>query len=265
MKIFGLNFRRVFAMVLRYWFYMHHSYDRLTDMFYWPLIDLLLWGLTSQYMQAQSPHSDIMLMIISGLLFWIVVWRGQYEITVNFLSELWDKNLVNIFVAPLQFREWLAAVFVVGITKMSISITFASIISYILYRVNILTFGWYIAPFMAVLLIMGWAVGMFVASIILRYGTKAQTLAWCAVMVVAPFSGIFYPLDILPQWAQYFSKAVPASYVFENARLLIAEGYVRWGELGVALGLDIIYFIIAFHLISLSFSKAKDRGLIKVY
>lgn len=265
MKIFGLHTRRVFAMVMRYWFYLRHSYDRLADMFYWPLIDLLLWGLTSQYMRTQNPDSNIMMLVVTGLLFWIIVWRGQYEITVNFLSELWDKNLVNIFVAPLQFKEWLAAVFVVGVTKMSISITFASIVSYFLYQVNIFTFGWYIIPFTLVLLVMGWAVGMLVASIILQYGTKAQTLAWCAVMVVSPFSAIFYPLSILPTWAQQVAKLVPASYVFENARTLVSGGQVNFSELLLAFGLDVVYFVVAFWLISRSFTKAKDRGLIKVY
>lgn len=267
MKVFGIELRRVYAMVLRYWFYLRHSYDRLSDMFYWPMIDLLLWGLTSQYMrmQAQDQGYQLMLMIISGLLFWIVVWRAQYEITVNFLSEIWDKNLVNIFVSPLRFNEWLLAVYVVGVSKMIISFTFASVMAFLLYKVNVLTYGWYAPIFSIILMIMGWAVGMLVASVILRFGTKAQTLAWCAVMVVSPFSAIFYPLAILPNWAQQISRFVPASYVFENARRLIQTGVVNWVELGTALCLSLLYFGLAFRLISHSFAKAKERGLIKVY
>jgi ABC-2 type transport system permease protein len=263
----GIEPRRVYAMVLRYWFYLRHSYDRLSDMFYWPMIDLLLWGLTSQYirMQAQGQGEHILLMVISGLLFWIVVWRAQYEITVNFLSEIWDKNLVNIFVSPLRFNEWLLAVYAVGISKMAISFTFASLMAFLLYKVNVLTYGWYAPVFSMILMIMGWAVGMLVASVILRYGTKAQTLAWCAVMVVSPFSAIFYPLAILPVWAQQVARLVPASYVFENARRLVLTGSVNWGELGIALGIALIYFGLAFRLISHSFTKAKERGLIKVY
>ncbi len=265
MKILGINPRRVMAMVMRYWFYLRHSYDRLSDMFYWPMIDLLLWGITSQYLQTQGSGSNLRYMIISGLIFWIAVWRAQYEITVNFLSELWDKNLVNIFVSPLRFTEWLTAVYVVGITKLAVSFTFASVMAYLLYKVNILNYGWYAPVFTVILMIMGWSVGMLVASIILRFGTKAQTLAWCAVMVVSPFSAIFYPLSTLPVWAQHISRLVPASYVFENSRLLVSDGYVRWNELAIALGISIVYFLIAFKLVSTAFMKAKERGLIKVY
>ena len=39
----------------------------------------------------------VVMIIISGILLWIIVWRGQYEITVNLLEDLWDKNLINIF------------------------------------------------------------------------------------------------------------------------------------------------------------------------
>src|ERR1035437_9197094 len=103
-----INFNRVFAMVYRYAINLRHNFDRLSDMFYWPALDLFVWGLTGLYfarLSSQFSHSTEI--ILTGVIFWIVIWRAQYEITTNLLSEMWDYNLVNIFMSPLTVIEWI--------------------------------------------------------------------------------------------------------------------------------------------------------------
>ena len=73
-----MKLHRIYAMVLRFMLLFRRSYDRITDVFYWPTIDLLLWGLTSQFFRSFTPGADkILAMIITGILFWIVAWRAQ--------------------------------------------------------------------------------------------------------------------------------------------------------------------------------------------
>lgn len=257
---------RVYAMILRYWYILKHSLNRQTDMFYWPLIDLLLWGLTSKFLQENAPDvSNIVLLIISGLVFWIIIWRGYFEITINLLEEIWNKNLVNIFVSPLKLREWISAIFIFGIIRMVVSFTFASIVAYLLYATNILAYGFYLVPFALLLILTAWAAGLFVAGIILRFGSKYETLAWTGIMIISPFSAVYYPLAILPGWAQTVAKFVPPSYVFENGRKLIANGKVNPQDLVICFGLNLVYFALALVFIKRSFARAKDKGLISVY
>lgn len=261
-----MKIHRIYAMILRYWYYLKHSWDRLSDMFYWPSVDLLLWGLTSRFMQQQTPDlPNVILIIISGILFWIIIWRGQYEITVNFLDELWNKNLVNLYVSPLKIREWIISVFIIGIIKMSLSLGFASVLAWILYKTNFLNFGWYLLPFATSLILTGWAIGLFIAGIIVRYGTRVQTLAWTAVMLISPFSAVYYPLSVLPNWAQFIAKAVPSSYIFENGRNLIYNQAVKWEQIQFSFLLNFVYLSLALIFYKLSFEKAKEKGLISVF
>src|SRR5437868_3709775 len=121
-----MKIHRVFAILLRHIYLFRHSLDRLSDAFYWPTIDLLIWGLTSTYLRSYSPqNSQIILIIITGLLFWLIVWRAQYEITVNILEELWNKNLVNLFVSPLRLSELIVSFILIGILKGVLSLSFA--------------------------------------------------------------------------------------------------------------------------------------------
>ena len=88
-----------------------------------------------------------MYMVISGVFFWIIVWRAQYEITVNFLEELWNKNLVNLFVSPLSLNEWIVSVFIVGIIKMVVGLAFIGILAFLIFKTNLINYGWYLIPF----------------------------------------------------------------------------------------------------------------------
>ena len=261
-----MNFRRVYAMNLRYWYYVIHSYDRLSDMFYWPAIDLLLFGLTIRFVQQQASGGfNFMYTVISGVFFWVIVWRAQYEITVNFLEELWNKNLVNLFVAPLNLNEWIVSVFIVGILKMLASLTFIGVLAFFIYGTNFMSYGWYLVPFTISLLLTGWVIGLLVTGIIIRFGTKVQTIAWTTAVFISPFSGVYYPMSILPHWAQLVGRVLPTSYIFENARRLVLTGHVQVSDLLISFGLNFLYLFLVVIFMKRSFEVAKKRGLLSLF
>lgn len=257
---------RIYSLILRSLYTTRHSWDRITDLFYWPAIDLLLWGLTSFYIKKFAPESfGITMVIVSGVVFWLIVWRGQNDISLNLLEDLWNKNLINIFVAPIKFIEWVTAFLSLSIIKIIISLPFAVLLALLLYEVNIFSYGLYLIPFSILLLMTGWWVGMCVNGIILRFGTKVQTLAWSLVMIISPFSAIYYPLSILPEWAQKVAIVIPTSYVFEGAREVISTGILDWNKVIISLALNAVYLAMAFLFLRLSFSKLLQRGLVKLY
>jgi ABC-2 type transport system permease protein len=261
-----MKVHRIYGLLLRYLFYFRRSFDRLSDVFYWPTIDLILWGITSTYLRSIAPDANqIVTIIISGLLFWIIVWRGQYEVTINLLSELWDKNLINLFVSPLKFWEWIMSFVIMGFIKAVISFAFAATLAFFLYQVDVFRYGFYMIPFILMLLMMGWAVGFLIAAVLLRYGTKLQTLAWSTIYIVSPFSAVYYPVSILPEWAQKVAFFVPASHIFEGTREVIETGTLDWNKVWISLTLNIIYMTIALFFLRRSFNATLEKGLAKVY
>lgn len=256
-----INFNRVSAMILRQTINMRHSFDRLSDMFYWPAMDLFLWGLTGLYFVKTSNTPNILLVVLSGLIFWIVLWRAQYEITTNLLAEFWDKNLVNIFASPLTIAEWIVTFMIFGLIKTLLSLIFSSIIAFLLYKLNILHNGFYLIPFIISLILTGWAGGFVVAGIIIRFGANLQTLAWAGIYLMAPFSAIYYPVSILPSWAQSISRFVPSSYIFEGIREVLFTGKLSYDKLFLSFGLNIIYLTVAIWFFVFMFNKSRKLGL----
>jgi len=50
-----MKWHRIYGMILRYMYYFKHSFDRISDTFYWPTLDLIMWGLTSVYAKSFMP------------------------------------------------------------------------------------------------------------------------------------------------------------------------------------------------------------------
>jgi len=257
-----INFNRVIAMIMRYTINMRHNLDRLSDMFYWPLMDLVLMGLTGLYfakMNINNPHATEI--ILTGVIFWWIVWRGQYEISVNLLSEIWDRNLVNIFVAPLKISEWILSLLIFGLFKMIASSIFLTLLAFVLYKYNVLMYGFLIIPIALSLLMSGWIIGFIIAGILILFGLKIQTLAWVGGAILAPFSAIYYPLSILPAWAQKAALFVPSSYMFEGMREFITTGSMPFEKFLISFVLNIIYLTLSIWFFIAMFKKSRKLGL----
>lgn len=260
-----MKLNRIYGMILRNLYSFKTSADRLTDTFYWPTIDIVLWGLTSQFFtQNNSTGMNIVSLILSGIILWIVLWKSQYEVSINLLDELWNKNLVNIFVSPLKFSEWVYSTLILGFIKIILSLGFASLLAYLLYSVRFFDHGLQLIPYMGALVIAGWVFGFFITGLILRFGSKIQTITWSLIWLFAPFCAIYYPLSNLPLWAQDVAKFFPMSYVFEGMRQVLNSGTIDWQKVGMAYALDALYLFLAIWFLKTGFSKAMQKGLIKV-
>lgn len=260
-----MNWNIVWAIVIRHLYNFKHSWDRITDAFYWPAIDIILWGFASVAIaQRSSSLSNIVIVLLSGIILWMIVWRGQYEITVNLLEEMWNQNMVNLFASPLRIREWITGVFIVGIIKMSFTVCFAIILALLVYHVNLFSLGLYLIPFMISLLITGWASGMLVAALIVYFGTRIQTLAWSGVAIITPFSGVFYPISTLPEWAQKVSAFLPTSYIFEGMRSIIINGSFSWSAFWISFVLNFVYIIIGILLFVFMFEQSRKKGFARL-
>ena len=74
--------------------------------------------------------------------------------------------------------------------------------------------GFGLVPIVAVLLVVGWAISLFVMGLVLRFGTGAEALAWGVMFVLLPLSGVFYPTEALPDGA-----AAARARVADDARV----------------------------------------------
>ncbi len=127
---------------------------------------------------------------------------------------------------------------------------------------SIFDLGLPLLAFFTNLLIMGWSIGLLVSALVLRYGLGAESLAWVAIFAVAPISGIYYPVSVLPGWLQVIAAALPSSHVFEGMRSVLFDGQFRVQLLINALALNAIYISVAVSVFLWVFRIARRKDLL---
>jgi ABC-2 type transport system permease protein len=256
---------RIKALIERALLITFRGIDPMVDFFYWPFYDILVWGFTASWLKTnQVGASNSSLALLTCLVLWQASYRANLDVSFNFLAELWARNIVNLFATPLKICEWIIASLLVGLVNTCIAVSFGLFAVWALYGVSILSVGWPLIPFFLSLILSGWAVGFFTASTLAYWGQKVQKLVWVMGWFFVPFSAVFYPLHILPAWAQVIAKALPMTYIFESVRSFVNTGKLPMNYLIISFVLNIIYFIGALLLFTTAFRKSRTRGLARL-
>lgn len=256
-----MNIYRIFGVFLRYFYIARKGLHQLSDLFYWPFVDILLWGLTSVWIQSYHVAEELPLILLTGLVFWQIAWRGSIDISVSLLQEFWQRNLVNLFSSPLKLSEWITGMLLLSCVKLLITIGFGTLMVYVLYALNIFAIGWVFIPFAILLVIFGWCLSFISSSAIIYFGHRVEMFAWMAAFVFAPFSAVFYPVSVLPTWAQTIAWCLPTTYIFEGMRGLLAGSPFPLRDLWISLGLDALYLGLSIALFHYCFAKSRQKGL----
>ena len=254
---------RIKALIIRQLYIYPRSFPRLMDLLFWPVLELLVWGFLSVYLAKLNLQSvNIVSVLLGALIFWEFLNRSQQAVTISFLEDVWEKNLLNLFVTPVKVIEFLLSTVFLGLIRILLQGVILGIFALVLYRFNIFQFGLYTIPFVVSLLFFGWILGILVIAVILRYGTTAQVLAFGVIVVIQPFSAVFYPVSALPAALQYVAYALPSTYVFEGMRAVIATGTMPVVPLLISFGLNIVYLVLVMWFFYAMFKKVKEKGLL---
>jgi ABC-2 type transport system permease protein len=253
---------RIGALFRRYVFLHRRSLLRAFDICFWPVMDLLIWGYVALYVQqaATGVLAQLIVFLIGAMIAWDIHYRGQQAVTISVLEEIWTRNLVNMLIAPIRLWEWVAATFLYSALKVAIVTVILALIAKWLYAFELVRIGWAFLPLAANLLVFGWAVGLFTAGVLLRFGYAAEALVWGIPFLIQPFSCVFYPAEVLPGWAQTISRCLPSTYIFEGLRTVLREGSVGWTTWLAIVGLNLGYFVLGVMFLRWVFQRARAGG-----
>jgi ABC-2 type transport system permease protein len=258
-----LSLRRIAAMVVRYVLLLKNSWTRIFELAYWPSIQMVLWGFISQFFRENSSWvAQAAGVLIAGVLLWDVMFRGQLGVSVSFMEEMWSRNLGHLFTSPLRPLEFAAALMAMSLIRTLIGIVPAALLAIPLYHYSIFELGLPLVLFFANLLVMGWALGLMLSGLILRFGQSAESLAWLAVFLLAPVSAIYYPVTVLPSWLQPVAFLLPSTHVFEGMRTALFDRLVRLDHLAWAAGLNLAYMGLGVAAFLVAVRVARRRGLL---
>jgi ABC-2 type transport system permease protein len=252
---------RIGALVVRHLYLYKRSLPRIMEIFYWPFLDLVIWGFITLYLlkyQPQVPGS--VTFFLGALILWDMLFRSQQGITISFLEELWARNLMNLFASPLTPGEFLTATIAMSIFKVAAVSVVMSLCAWIFYDYNVMVMGLWLLPFVVNLVVTGWSIGVLTTSLIMRFGQEAEVLAWSMVFLFQPISCVFYPMDVLPPWLRMVAWGNPAAHVFEGMRSVLTGAETPVTHLLWACGLNVLMLAAMVAWFYRTFSYCKVQG-----
>ncbi len=183
---------RVGALVLRYLYLYRSSWPRILELVYWPTVQMILWGFMTKFLLTESSFlAQASGVLISAVLLWDILYRSQLGVSLIFFEEMYARNLGHLFVSPLRPYEMVLALLSMSFFRTMIGLSGASVLAFYFYNFSIFSLGFPLIAFFANLIVMGWSMGLMIASIVMRWGLGADSLAWVLVFAVAPICGIY--------------------------------------------------------------------------
>ncbi len=257
----GGALRRIAALVLRHVYLLRGSWPRVLELMYWPTVQMILWGFITLFLMGHSSWvAQASGVLISAVLLWDVLFRGQLGVSLVFMEEMWSRNLGQLFVSPLRPLELVAALLTMSLIRTLIGVGGAALVAVPLFHYSVFDLGLPLIAFFANLIVMGWSIGLLVSGLVLRHGLGAEGLAWFVVFALQPVTGVYYPIEILPAWLQRVAFFLPSSHVFEGMRAVLFAQSFRADLLFNAVALNAVYLIVGTAVFLFYFRVARARG-----
>jgi ABC-2 type transport system permease protein len=261
-----MTLSRVGAIVLRQFYLVRGSPQRILPMFAWVAIDILLWGYITRYLNSVAGHGfNFVPALLGAVLLWDFLTRVMQGLTMAFFEDVWSRNFLNLFATPITTGEYLGGLVVTAVSTSFLALCAMLAIATAIFGFQVFGYGLPLLPFLMVLFLTGIALGIFGAGIVLRLGPASEWLIWPIPTLVSPFAGVFYPISVLPGWMQGISRIIPPSYVFEGMRAVVKGEPAPWGDLAIAAGLAIVYLVLACLFFAHVYRVAIRTGLIARY
>src|SRR4051812_18771079 len=147
-----MNFRRVSAVVLRQFYLLSGSPSRVLPLFMWVMIDMILWGFITRYLNAFT-HSgfDFVPALLGAVLLWDFLTRVMHGVTMAFFEDVWSRNFLNFFATPLTIAEYVTGLVITGMATSFLGLVVMLAVARAAFGLPLLVYGPSLAGFLAVL------------------------------------------------------------------------------------------------------------------
>jgi len=258
-----MSTRRIYAVFLRQMYLLRGNPVRWVQLFVWAVIDIILWGFITKYLNAVGNASFSFVPVLLGaVVLWDFLSRVQQGVTMPFLEDVWAKNFLNIFASPLKVSEYILGFVVSSVFTSAAGLVAMVVFAGLFFGFSVFMFGALLLPFLLILFLFGVTLGIIGAAIVLRFGPAAEWLVWPIPTILSPFVGVFYPVATLPGWMQVISKALPPAYVFEGMRSALMQGTVSLPLLWWGIVLALLYVLLAYGIFFFVYRVVVRNGLI---
>jgi ABC-2 type transport system permease protein len=193
---------------------------RLGDLawiFIYPLIGLISLGIFAYFVTTMGSPPETMLFVLIGVIVWDIYGVGERATSNAITLDIWSDCLRHTFTGTSSITGFIVGNGLFGLFSGAVVFVLLSTMGLILFGFNILHAGIFLTNLFFVFLF-ATSFGLIINSLMLTKGHKYMSLAWITPGLVMIFSGIYYPIDLLPYAIRVISLAIPSTHSLISLR-----------------------------------------------
>jgi len=161
--------------------------------------------------------------MVPGILVLLVTMITLFLSGMNIVREKEIGTLEQINVTPIKKHQFIIGklfpFWVIGFGLLTIGLILGKLIFNIPMLGSIGLIYFYTGIFLLVILGMGFFISNFTDT-----QQQAMFIAWFFMVIFILMSGLFTPIESMPQWAQYLTEFNPIKYFVEVMRMVMLKG-----------------------------------------
>jgi ABC-2 type transport system permease protein len=170
-----------------------------------------------------NPELNYTTYMVPGILALLVTIIGLFLSSMNVVREKEIGTIEQINVSPIRKYQfvigkllpfWFIALFELG---------FGLILARLIFHIPMIGSLWLVFAVAGVYLFAVLGVGLFISTLV-NTQQQAMFLAWFFAVVFIMMSGLFTPVESMPDWAQQLNVVNPISYFIRMLRMILLKG-----------------------------------------
>ena len=256
----GTEWVRIWAFSARNLIMARRNVFFVFELTFWPGVAMLSHGLLTRFL-ALTPEMTSFILV--GTVALSAVQVCQLDVAYAVLFDIWSKSMKHQFLTPVRIHHLALGSWLVGVGRGVVVFGLMAAIGTWAFGFNFVGGG----PLAMGLFLLGCfltalVIGLLVCTLVLLFGTRAETSAWAAVNFVVMLAGIYYPISVLPGWVAAISAGIPLSYFLDAVR----AGYGFKPEFAhpflTGFALVGVYVVLAHWALASAITRARRTGLL---
>lgn len=170
-----------------------------------------------------NPELNYITYMVPGILVLLVTIIGMFLSSMNVVKEKENGTIEQINVTPIKKYQFITGkllpFWIVGLVELAIGLTLA----WIAFNIPILGSIWLIFLIAGVYMLVVLGFGLIISTTA-NTQQQAMFIAWFFLMIFILMSGLFTPVESMPEWAQIVNYANPIAYFIKVMRMVMLKG-----------------------------------------
>lgn len=249
---------KILAFTYRNFIFAKRNMYAFVELLFWPAVGVVSIGMMSLFLSLTQELKSFLLTgaIISG-----VLQVAQIDVAYGFLFDVWSKSLRQTFITPINYFHFIMGSWFFGIIR-------GVIVLFLLGLFSMWVFQFYMPDIRIVIISMSGVllsalvIGMSVIFVILFFGQRIMEIVWMISTLIMLICGIYYPVNLLPEFIRIIAGIIPVTYFLEYFRSGYGFKPVFNDVLLKGFGLCFIYILFLFYMLNIALRRAKKTGII---